>query len=282
MLRIVFCLVVFAMLFTMGIIESQAKPNSQEAVAKDRLGQYALIKKMIDPRRTGVYPSGREPENLGTCGDMELELGLLDAEYPDERPGSVATTRAHNARRARSGLNDATTYALVRIAGHYYKWDHELPKLGYPRQLVLPLIDEVEQKLLSQVVSKGGEDFQETISREANLLAKRLNAAARERHLRAPKVFFGDECGGGGILTEFKVPEGAHLFYTSDFLVRLCREQGYDPSDRSSCNRWEEVFDGSHLMLAGYYYYIAVWRDGDKEPTRFKAEALNGVFRLRR
>jgi len=56
--------------------------------------------------------------------------------------------------------------------------------------------------------------------------------------------------------------------------------QGYDPFNRSACNHWEEVFDGAHQMLAGYYNYIAEWPNGDKRSARFNAETLNGVFRL--
>jgi hypothetical protein len=245
-----------------GIPQSFAQSSSRQMVTKDRMGQYAVLKDMIDPRQSGKVPQGRESQNLGTCGDMELELGLT---YD----------------------TDATTVALVRIAGHYFKWESDLPKLGYPRQTVLPLIAAVEKKLLARVVSKGGVGFQDTLRREATVLAQQLGSANAKLNLRAKKVYFEDECGGGGILVEFKVPKGARLFYTSVFLEKFCKTQGYDPSDRSACDQWNELFNGDNKMLAGSFNYVGEWPDGTKRAGRFDADQVRrtksgAVFQLER
>jgi hypothetical protein len=250
------------LLVAIGIPQSFAQSSSRQMIAKDRMGQYAVLKNMIDPRQSGKVPHGRDSQNLGTCGDMELELGLT---YD----------------------TDATTAALVRIAGHYFKWENELPKLGYPRQTVLPLIAAVEEKLLARVASKGGDDFQDALSREAIVLARQLNSANAKLNPRAKKVYFQDECGGGGILVEFKVPKGARLFYTSVFLANFCKTQGYDPSDRSACDQWIELFNGDNKMLAGFFNYVGEWPDGWKRAGRFNADQVRrtksgAVFQLER
>jgi len=250
------------LLVAIGIPQSFAQSSSRQMIAKDRMGQYAVLKNMIDPRQSGKVPHGRESQNLGTCGDMELELGLT---YD----------------------TDATTVALVRIAGHYFKWENELPKLGYPRQTVLPLIAAVEKKLLAHVVLKGGDEFQDALSREAIVLARQLNSANAKLNPRAKKVYFLDECGGGGIVVEFKVPKDARLFYTSVFLANYCKTQGYDPSDRSACDQWIELFNGDNKMLAGYFNYVGEWPDGWKRAGRFNADQIRrtksgAVFQLER
>jgi hypothetical protein len=228
------------LLVAISIPPSFAQSTSRQMIAKDRIGQYAVLKNMIDPRQSGKVPHGRESRNLGTCGDMELELGLT---YD----------------------TDATTVALVRIAGHYFKWENELPKLGYPPQTVLPLIAAVEEKFL----------------------ARQLNAANAKINPRAKKVYFQDECGGGGVLVEFKVPKGARLFYTSVFLANFCKTQGYDPTDRSACDQWMELFNGDNKMLAGSFNYMGEWPDGEKRAGRFNADQVKrtksgAVFQLER
>jgi hypothetical protein len=251
-----------ALFAAIGTPQSFAQSSSRQTVTNDRMGQYAIIRNMIDPRQSGKVPEGREPQNLGTCGDMELELGLTND-------------------------TDPTTAALVRIAGHYFKWENELPKLGYPRQTVLPLIAAVEKKLLARVASKGSVNFQDTLRKEATVLAQQLAAANTKLHLRARNVYFEDECGGGGILVEFKVPKDARLFYTSVFLARLCKAEGYDPSDRSTCDQWNELFNGDNKMLAGSFNYVGEWRDGTKRAGRFDADQVKrtksgAVFQLER
>ena len=91
--------------------------------------------------------------------------------------------------------------------------------------------------------------------------------------------------GGGGILVEFKVPKGARLFYTSVFLANLCKAQGYDPSDRSACDQWIELFNGDNKMLAGSFNYVGEWPDGGKRAGRFNADQVRrtksgAVFQL--
>lgn len=257
---------------TASIVPCFSQMTAREAVAKDPRGQYAIIKKLIDPRLTGKYPTGRERDNLGTCGDMELELGIL--------PATLKPAGKNALNKVASSAADARTEALVHLAGLFYKWEHELPKLGYPREISLPLIIEVERRLLDHVVAKGGDDFQDTLDREGTRLARRLNATAAQRHLRTTKVFFEDACGGGGMLTRFRIPKGVHFFLTSDFYVRLCKAQERDPLDLSTCTYWEELSDGQQKMLAGYYHCVAEWPNGEKRTARFNAESANGVFRL--
>src|SRR5215208_918087 len=157
-----------AMLLIMMVIpHSLAQSSSRQIIAKDRTGQYLVLKKMLDPRQSGKVPHGREPQNLGTCGDMELELGLT-----------------HD--------TDPMTVALTRIAGHYFKWENELPKLGYPPKTVLPLIAAVEKKLLARVMAKESDDFQTAFRRQVIGLARQLNSSSRKLNLRAKKVYFED------------------------------------------------------------------------------------------
>src|SRR5438477_3003900 len=63
------------LLVAIGIPQPFAQSSSRQMIAKDRMGQYAVLKNMIDPRQSGKVPHGRELQNLGTCGDMELSSG---------------------------------------------------------------------------------------------------------------------------------------------------------------------------------------------------------------
>jgi len=235
-----------------SLSDSLAQSDSRSLIKSNMLSQYAIIKNLIDPRRTGVHLTGREPQNLGTCGDMEsLYFGIHSQE-------------------------DVTTTALVRIAGHYYKWEHELPLLGYSLGIVSPLIDEVERRLLAHVVAKGGDNFQNKLRPEAGQLAKQLNAVKSRQNLRAKTVYFTDECGGGGRAFAFKIPKQAHLFLISEFFIELCKKQGFDPYDRRKCNHWSEIPEGADWEMAGTYTYTAEWEDGTTRTARINFDKMLG------
>ena len=181
---------------------------------------------------------------------MELELGL----DPD---------------------GDSTTYSLTRIAGYYHMWTAELPQYGYPSGVVVPLIKEVEKELLESVVDNKARELKyEVFLEEASKLANALNQTKSKLGLKTADVEFFDDCGGGGVLTVFKMSTGARMFMLPTFFIRLCQVQGIDHSDRSKCNHYKEVFDGGELMLAGIYTYVAEWPDGHTKTGQFDAWTL--------
>jgi hypothetical protein len=182
---------------------------------------------------------------------------------------------------------NAETDALMRIAGYQYTWVTELPEFGYPPEVVGPLVRDAETKLLAYVVSHRGYDsltdgFYSALQSQADALAAKLSEYKSKQNLNAAKAEFMDECGGGGTLITFKIPKEAKMFIIPPLYMKYCQNQGIDPSDRSACDRYREIFDGAHQMLSGLYYYVAEWPDGHTRKGQFDSSGMPEVFHLSR
>jgi hypothetical protein len=257
-------------LLSLGWSDAAAQSKSSALVANDLLGQYAIIKRTIAPQRelyyflTGKANDDKE-YNIADCGSLDLNFGLYKSDW-------------------KSG-------ALGSIAAHFYMWTSELPTLGYPGEMIAPLISDFESKALQHLArAKKFEDFDKGVDREMRALAKQLADLRSRRGLKAIKTEYNPECGGGGVVVTFKVPQGARLFIVPTFFARFCENQkNVNPADMTKCDHYSEVFDGAQDRLAGSYRYIGRWdsdgheRKGTIEVGKVGQEGYEGkVFRLTR
>ena len=95
----------------------------------------------------------------------------------------------------------------------------------------------------------------------------------KPKELKAAKVEFIEECGGGGSMITFKIPAEARMFLIPPLYIKYCQNQGIDPSDRVACDHYREVIDGSEEMLAALHVCrdLVGWSHADG-PIR-----LNGI-----
>jgi hypothetical protein len=182
------CAVLAPILVVLGTLTATAaQSNSSKLVATQLLGQYALIKRTIKPHRDVYYDPrdlredpGTRGYNLADCGGMAQELGI-------SLPASA---------------RGRTTGELRLIAGLYYKWLTTLPKLGYPRESVAPLIQDYEKTLLQRIITKGGQTAtfhrspRAPMWEEGEKLAKKINDLRSRQHLKARPVDYAPDCGG--------------------------------------------------------------------------------------
>lgn len=232
---------------------SKVKADSISIVKENPYLQYQIIKTIVSPKLNGKYHIGRPPVNLATCGDMEQSIGIYG--------------------------EDKFTYSLARIAAYYYMWKRKLAALGYPAEIINPKLEKMERNLLDHIVKHGPDEFYPALRKIAVSLVETLNAARRDYGMHAMPVEYMDECGGGGTSIIFKIPDGAHLFISSEFYVELCRKQGYRPFNRVECNRWSEVSDSDEQLLAGIYHYIGEWPDGTVRTERIDIDKLSRKIR---
>jgi hypothetical protein len=262
------CTLLVPILVMLGTLAASAESNSPTLAAKDVLGHYALIKSLVEPHRdlyaADIQPGNKSRKyNLSDCGSIALNFGL-------------------------NASTDVTTVTLTQIAAHYYMWMTELPLAGYPRASVEPLIRDYENTLLGVAHRKGANNLDyDFIYREGEKLAKKLNELRSRQRLKAMHVEYMDECGGAGTMIKFIIPHDAHMFMASTFFIELCRKQGFDPSDRTKCDRYVEVPDGTEDRYAGLFVYVGEWADGYRragqiDAARVGAEGHGRVFRLTR
>jgi hypothetical protein len=258
------CAVLAPILVVLGTVAAAAQSNSRKLVTTDLFGQYALMKTIIESRRD-IYSGYVDPKekryNLADCGVQALSLGVSEA-------------------------TDDTTSALSMIAAHYYMWVTDLPSVGYPRESVVPLIQDWEKSLLEYVKRTNTLTY-DTVHREGERLAKEINDLRSHQHLGAKQVEYMDECGGHGTDVTFVIPTDAHMFMTSTFFFELCQKQGINPSDRGACNRYVEVPNGTKDQYAGLFVYVGEWDDGYTRTGQIDVERLGRergetIFRLRR
>lgn len=266
MLRKMSCVLLAPILVALGTVSATAQSNSRAMVAKDIRGQYALIKRIIEPHRDFYAEDIRtqdknEKYNLADCGSFALNF--LEP-------------------------SDATTATLSSIAAHYLMWTAELPMAGYSPESVAPFLRDYEKALLDTVASKGAKGLNyDIVHREGERLAKKLNDLRSRQHLGAMRVEYADECGGGGTEITFVVPSDAHMYMASSFFVEICQKQGIDPSDRTKCNQYVDVANGTKDRYAGLFTYIGVWADGHTrtgqiDASRVGMEGAARIFRLTR
>ena len=267
MLRKMSCVLLVSALVALGPVSAGAQSNSRAMVARDIRGQYALIKRAIEPHRDlyaeDVQRNKNEKYNLADCGSLALNFGLLDS-------------------------SDETTAALGIIAAHYFMWTTELPAAGYPHEATAPFLRDYEKALLDIVATKGVQGLNYDITyREGERLAKKLNDLRARQRLDAMRVEYADECGGGGTQITFVVPSDAHMYMASSFFIEICKKQGIDPSDRTKCDQYVEVPNGTQDRYAGLFTYIGVWNDGHTrtgqiDAARVGMEGAARIFRLAR
>jgi hypothetical protein len=252
------CAVLPPILVVLGTLTASAQSTSSKLVAADLLGQYALIKSTISSHREWYYSVDG---NLADCGGMA----------------------------ARVASSDPTTSALGFIAASYYKWVTGLPALGYPRESVVPLVQDYEKALLQHVRSEGDKTLTyDALHQEGVKLAERINDLRSRQHLKARPVEYEDECGGPGVEIRFIIPNDAHMFMIISFDFELCQKQNINPRDRLACDRYFEVQNGNtDSKYSALYYYVGEWEDGHTragqiDAAKVSSDSRGRVFRLTR
>ena len=250
------CAVLPPILVVLGTLTASAQSTSSKLVAADIPGQYALIKSTIASHRDWYYS---DDANLADCGGIA----------------------------ARVDSTDPTTSALGFLAASYYKWATALPARGYPRESVMPLIQDYEKTLLQHIRNEGAKNVTyDTWHREGVKLAERVNDLRSRQHLKARPVEYEDECGGPGLEIRFIIPDEAHMFMILSFDFELCQKQNIDPRNRVACNKYFEVQNGhTDSKYSALYYYVGEWNDGYKrtgqiDAAKMSSDSTSRVFRL--
>ncbi len=158
-------------------------------------------------------------------------------------------------------------------------WAHELAfaaaalgKSPYTGDLWKDIIDGIE---ISKWEREGQSGFEFVIQDPDNgsvevtsflvyELDRLINRRAQKAGLNGlPPLQSSDECGGGEVPVEIKlVPDGARVWYTSDFGRTRCGLKNKPQDDVIACASWLEV-TGKVPSLAGIVHFQARWPDGD-------------------
>jgi hypothetical protein len=236
-----------AMVLVTGVPGASAQTSSS-LMSSDPNGQYLAIKQAMQQ----MYGRGG-PEIRST-------FTLLD-----DPPGYDLYHCANGAEFLGLSGGDGRTSALANLAFDTVIWRNNLAKLGYPAEIVDPLLSEYETARLAAALRSPHEtsDQQETArGRFVERVRARLSDYRRSKPSLTPVVVEGG-CGAGEVNVSIATePLGAQVMFIPTFFYELCKAQRLDPDDTRRCNRWREAVDGRLSQVAGDYLYMARWPDG--------------------
>ena len=233
-----------------GVARAEAQTSSG-LVSSDPRGQYPAIKQAMQQMYGRGSPEIRFMLERRSLDTNTPEYDLYHCEYGAEYLGS-------------SGVGALMT-DFANLAFDIVIWRNNLTKLGYPTEVVDPVLSEYETARLARALRSP----RETIDRQKaakdrflNQFRAKLVAYRRSKPSLTPVVIEGG-CGAGEVNVRIGTePGGAQVMVIPTFFYELCKAQRLDPEDTSRCNRWREAIDGRLSQVAGDYIYTAKWPDG--------------------
>jgi hypothetical protein len=163
-----------------------------------------------------------------------------------------------------SGVDALTTH-FANLAFDTVIWRNNLAKIGYPAEIVDPLLSEYETARLAGALRSPPETRNQQDTANDRFLERfraRLADYRRSKPSLTPIIVEGG-CGAGEVSVSIATePRGAQVMFIPTFFYELCKAQRLDPDDTQRCNRWREAVDGTLSHVAGDYLYTARWPDG--------------------
>jgi hypothetical protein len=170
--------------------------------------------------------------------------------------------------------DDANDPAIVRLADIAYeqvRLTRMLSMAGYPRAVWQPLLERREGELLRRLDDKARTvdfDPEEVDDEEAFLqqLSTTVNAYRNSHESSLSETMLEGGCGDASVGIHIATdPVGGRTRFVSVFEYILCKRQGIDPNDETTCDRWREPVDGILFEVAGDYHYKVDWPGGQNK-----------------
>lgn len=165
-----------------------------------------------------------------------------------------------------------------------------LGKSPYPVRLWRRIVDNIEisrrewegESVFEYAIPDPNTQTVEVIGSLVYELDRLINREVEEAGLSPlPILSSSDECGGGNVPVYIKTePDGARVWYSSDFGRMRCELRGIASDDVVACGSWFEI-TGEFPKLAGIVHLQAKWPNGDLSISR-REVVPEATFVLRR
>jgi hypothetical protein len=170
---------------------------------------------------------------------------------------------------------DERTLSFAGIAKDVVYWSFYIPRLGYPDHIWRPVIDQYERKWLDKIIRPGthvtDKSANEDIGSDGlvhDALGPELGLY-RKTHTGVGEIVMHFSC-GDDLSVEIRTdPPGARVLFIPTFLHAVCKVKNLNPDDPSACEQWREPHGGKLTQVAGDYFYLVRWPDGNVRKGRF-------------
>jgi hypothetical protein len=180
----------------------------------------------------------------------------------DCHPGSIYLPVDENERMRR----------FADIAKNVVYWSFYIPRLGYPDYIWRPVVDQYERRWLDKILRP--ETHMDAQPFDGyGLLHDALGPELgryRKSHSGVGDIIWHASCGDALASVEIRTdPPGARVLFIATFQHAVCKVKNLNPDDPSACESWREPHGGKLTQVAGDYFYLVRWPDGNVRKGRF-------------